>query len=312
MPDTRRTGVYRPITFSAVGGNAITIGDIDAGAGDIQVTIVATDGTLTLSGTRGLRFVTGNGVADRRMVLLGSVDDVNAALDGMQLMPDPQFTGTAEVRITVSDLGNTGIGGPLTSESVVETQVRAIRYGTDPRPASSATSTSAWAAATSAMKWEPAPPLDLSALPEITLAEMSPTPAVRQVPRKKPSVPPEPETTEPVEDAGEADPEEQSPASDPLSGDPATPEADPNAASTRPAAARRHRGQDEPLPSDAAPPPAAERSPQPLERSVPHADPVASSEVGVTLTAYAGCSTWLRRAKHPKQRTPPPTHQCAP
>src|SRR4030095_174337 len=53
------------LTFS--GGTLISINDVDAGSSSVQVTLTATNGTLTLSGTSGLSFTSGDGTADATM-----------------------------------------------------------------------------------------------------------------------------------------------------------------------------------------------------------------------------------------------------
>src|SRR5262249_56978732 len=42
------------LTFSAATGNAISIGDVDAGSSSVQVTLAVTNGVLNLAGTSGL------------------------------------------------------------------------------------------------------------------------------------------------------------------------------------------------------------------------------------------------------------------
>src|SRR5678815_4005454 len=51
-------------TFTFGGANAISIADIDAGSSSVQVTLTATNGTLTLNSTTGLTFSVGDGTSD--------------------------------------------------------------------------------------------------------------------------------------------------------------------------------------------------------------------------------------------------------
>jgi hypothetical protein len=90
--------------FSSGNGNLISISDVDAGTGALQVTLTATNGTLTLSRITGLTFSTGDGTADAGMVFTGTLSAINAALAGMSFAPVP--TSTASHRqVDVDDQG---------------------------------------------------------------------------------------------------------------------------------------------------------------------------------------------------------------
>ena len=54
VPGTQSTPQNTPFVFS--GGNVISVADVDAGGSSIQVTLTASNGTLTLSTTSGLSF----------------------------------------------------------------------------------------------------------------------------------------------------------------------------------------------------------------------------------------------------------------
>jgi hypothetical protein len=104
------------VIFSAANGNQILISDVDAGTGQLTVTLTATHGTMTLNGVTGLTFDPGqDGTADASMTFEGTLDDINIALDGMSFHRDADYTGLANVTIAVDDQGNTGTGGPLSS-----------------------------------------------------------------------------------------------------------------------------------------------------------------------------------------------------
>ena len=68
--------------FSTGNGNLISISDVDAAAGIVQVQLVSTNGATTLSGTTGLAFSVGDGTADATMTFTGTVAEVNTALAG--------------------------------------------------------------------------------------------------------------------------------------------------------------------------------------------------------------------------------------
>jgi hypothetical protein len=129
VPGAQSTPLNTPLVFS--GGSQISVGDVDAGTSAIQITLVATNGTLTLSGTSGLSFSfsdgngtgAGDGTADATMTFRGTLANVNAALNGTTFTPNIGFGGAASVAITSNDLGHTGSGGPLTDSDTVNVQV---------------------------------------------------------------------------------------------------------------------------------------------------------------------------------------------
>jgi hypothetical protein len=106
-----------PFIFSAAGGNAISIVDSDSGGSPIKVSLTATVGQLTLSSTAGLTFLSGDGDSDAAMTFTGTRAAVNTALDGLRYTVPANYTGTAEILVTVDDQGNTGAGGPLSDRA---------------------------------------------------------------------------------------------------------------------------------------------------------------------------------------------------
>ena len=91
------------LTFS--GGSLISIADADTDAQ--TVTLSADHGTLTLSGTTGLSFTTGDGTSDAAMEFSGSLANVNAALNGLIYTPDSDYAGEDTISIDTDD-GNGG------------------------------------------------------------------------------------------------------------------------------------------------------------------------------------------------------------
>jgi RHS repeat-associated protein len=113
------------LVFSNAGGNRISVTDADLGTGLLQVTLTATNGTVTLSGTSGLTFIAGDGTADSVMTFRGTRVHLNAALDGLKFKPTAGHAGTAGLEIATDDLGNTGTGGALTDIDTVAITVDA-------------------------------------------------------------------------------------------------------------------------------------------------------------------------------------------
>ena len=109
VPGPQSTQQNTALVFSNANGNAITLSDVDAGTGNLQVTLTALDGALTLGSVSGLT-VSGQGTGS--VVFSGTLANLNAALDGLTFMPVSAFTGGTSLVIATGDLGNTGLGGP--------------------------------------------------------------------------------------------------------------------------------------------------------------------------------------------------------
>ncbi len=118
VPGTQSVAEDTGLTFSTGVGNAISVTDVDAAGGTIQVTLTATNGLLTL-GNAGLvdfMFVPdaqgspqGDGSDDASMTFRGTLGNVNMALDGLVYTPFLNFAGPAQIEITTNDLGNSGV-----------------------------------------------------------------------------------------------------------------------------------------------------------------------------------------------------------
>ena len=100
--------------------------DLDEGGGELQLTLVALHGTLTLGSTDDLDFAIGNGTADPVMTFTASLVAANAALDGLSYLGDLNYNGGDLVTISVDDLGNTGFGGPGTDLRTIAITVIAV------------------------------------------------------------------------------------------------------------------------------------------------------------------------------------------
>ena len=123
MPAAQIAVENMPLTFGTLLGNAIQVSDADACYGSLQVTLAVNTGTLTLKRTDGLIFVAGDGSGDSSMTFLGSLADINAALDGMQFTPGTGFTGQVNLQMTTNDLAPAFTGGPRTDSDTVSITV---------------------------------------------------------------------------------------------------------------------------------------------------------------------------------------------
>ena len=105
------------IVFSRDGGNPILIADPDAGGNPLMMTIETSDGTFTIGSTAGLNILAGTPVQSSFIMVYGTLNSLNNALDGMVFKtPSPD----AAMQITVNDLGqNQGVGGPQQSDKIL-------------------------------------------------------------------------------------------------------------------------------------------------------------------------------------------------
>jgi uncharacterized repeat protein (TIGR01451 family) len=126
VPGAQSTNEDTAKVFSSAGGDQISVADADAGSNAVKVTLTATNGTLTLSGTSGLSFSAGDGTADATMTFTGTVANVNAALDGMSFNPTANYHGAASVQIVTDDQGNAGTGGAKTDTDSVSITVNPV------------------------------------------------------------------------------------------------------------------------------------------------------------------------------------------
>jgi hypothetical protein len=123
VPGTQSATEDTPFVFSAANSNAITVNDIDAEGNAIQVTLAATNGTLSLGSTANLT-VAGNGSSN--VLVSGTIADINAGLNGLTFTPALDFAGQAQLTVTTNDLGHTGDGGPQTDEDVITINVAGV------------------------------------------------------------------------------------------------------------------------------------------------------------------------------------------
>ncbi len=116
------------LTFSAGNGNVVSVSDVDVaeGTGILSVTVGVSNGTLTLSGTTGLTFSSGDGSGDGTMTFSGTAANINAALEGMTFHPVPDYNGPALLSLTTNDGGNVGTGGTLSDADTVAITVTPV------------------------------------------------------------------------------------------------------------------------------------------------------------------------------------------
>ncbi|MDB5335317.1 MAG: hypothetical protein JWN70_936 [Planctomycetaceae bacterium] len=111
-------------------GTGLSIADVDAASGTVQATVSVVSGTLTaLAGTTGVS-VTGSGT--NSITLSGTVSQINNLLAGSLSATLTYINGsdtpaaTDTLTLAISDLGNTGTGGVLTSSDSATIAVTAV------------------------------------------------------------------------------------------------------------------------------------------------------------------------------------------
>ncbi len=89
------------LTFSSANGNPLTI--TDAEGDDQTVTVTITDGTFSIPAGKLAALTTLSGNGTGIVTFSGSLADVNAALEDATFSPNPNFEGTASIKINSND-----------------------------------------------------------------------------------------------------------------------------------------------------------------------------------------------------------------
>ena len=126
VPGAQSTDEDTSKTLSTANANAVSVSDPDAGSSPLKVTLSVDNGTLTLAGTAGLSFSTGDGTADASMTFTGTQSAINAALgSGLTYAPPANFNGTATLTVLTEDQGASPSGN-LTDTDTVTFNVAAV------------------------------------------------------------------------------------------------------------------------------------------------------------------------------------------
>lgn len=126
LPAAQSVDQDATLVFSSGNGNLISISDVDAGAGILSVTLVASYGQLSLAGNTGLSFSTGDGSNDSIMTFNGTLIDINNALNGLSFSPTAGYNGAASLQISTSDLGLSGSGSAQVDTDTIQITVNPI------------------------------------------------------------------------------------------------------------------------------------------------------------------------------------------
>ncbi|KAF1072566.1 MAG: hypothetical protein GAK45_00156 [Pseudomonas citronellolis] len=126
LPTSQAVDMGSALVFNSANGNLISVSDVDANGALEQITLTATHGLLTLSGTSGLSFIIGSGAGDATMTFQGTLADINAALNGLTFTPNAGYYGAASIQIVSNDLGNSGSGGAQTDTDTLSVTVNSV------------------------------------------------------------------------------------------------------------------------------------------------------------------------------------------
>jgi len=126
VPPIQTTPDTVPLVFDTANTNAISVADIDAAAGIVQMSFgtgAPANGTLTLANPGGvLTSLTGNGSA--LVTATGTITALNLALNGpsgsLTYTPVVGTTATRTITVISNDQGNTGSGGPLSDTDTID------------------------------------------------------------------------------------------------------------------------------------------------------------------------------------------------
>ncbi len=144
VPAAQNTGDTVPLVLSTANSNAISVIDIDAGAGIVQMSFgtgAPANGTLTLANPGSvLTTLTGNGSA--QVIATGTLAALNAALNGpggsLTYTPVPGTSAARTITVITNDQGNTGVPGAQIDTDTITVNVDAAPVVTS-TPAAGAT-----------------------------------------------------------------------------------------------------------------------------------------------------------------------------
>jgi RHS repeat-associated protein len=95
--------------------SGLQIQDVDAGTLPLQVTLAVGQGRLQLGSA-----------SENRLVLTGSLSEVNTKLSQLRYQPDANYVGSDALSISVNDQGNTGAGGALSASKTIDLTITAV------------------------------------------------------------------------------------------------------------------------------------------------------------------------------------------
>ena len=118
------------LTVSTSNGNAITVADADADAdgssASLELSLSVSQGTVSFSQNTGLNFLSGNGLDNSSIVVTGTANDLNNAIDGLVYTPNANYNGSDTLAINVNDQGASGTGGAQTASELLALTINPV------------------------------------------------------------------------------------------------------------------------------------------------------------------------------------------
>ncbi|BDA75224.1 hypothetical protein CAL7716_093900 [Calothrix sp. PCC 7716] len=124
IPGAQTINEDTSLIFNSANKNAIKISDVDVDGDqngavvDVQVTLAVTKGKLTLAQTTGLTFVEGTTNGSATVIVTGSVENINKAIDGLAYIGNQDFNGEDTLTVSINDKSNGGAGELFQKDSV--------------------------------------------------------------------------------------------------------------------------------------------------------------------------------------------------
>ncbi|MBV9467858.1 MAG: tandem-95 repeat protein, partial [Abitibacteriaceae bacterium] len=112
VPPAQMTNENVPLTFSTAVGNAIRVGDAEAGSTPLSLIIKVGQGTLVLGSTAGLTSNSAGNAGNTSISLSGPLTALNNALNGLIFTPNTNYSGPDALTLALSD------GSTTTTRSV--------------------------------------------------------------------------------------------------------------------------------------------------------------------------------------------------
>lgn len=104
----------------------LSVSDVDLGLDTLTVSLTVTNGVLSLGSTQGISFLSGDGSQDSTLIVSGSLEAINTALDSLIYRGNTNFNGSDTISVTVSDNGGGGSGLPLSNTQTIAVDILAV------------------------------------------------------------------------------------------------------------------------------------------------------------------------------------------